>query len=132
MSVVLLDTNIISFIIKGDTRIQLYGSELNGQQHALSFMTVAELYEWIGIRNWGARRISAFEKMLSNYAVLPAEPEMSALWGQIRTTAYKSGKGISASDGWIAATALHYQLPLVTHNPKDFDFIPNLIIVTFA
>ncbi|MCA9982390.1 MAG: type II toxin-antitoxin system VapC family toxin [Anaerolineales bacterium] len=132
MSVILLDTNIISFIIKGDTRIHLYAAELNGKQHALSFMTVAELYQWAGIRNWGARRLSDFEKMLESYAVLPADRRMPALWGQIKTTSYKSGRSISTADAWIATTALYYQLPLVTHNPKDFDFIPNLTIVTFA
>ncbi len=37
---------------------------------------------------------------------------------------------ISANDAWIAATVLHYQLTLITHNPKDFQHIPHLKIQT--
>lgn len=37
---------------------------------------------------------------------------------------------MSAEDAWIAATAIHYDLPLATHNPKDFQAIPNLEIIT--
>lgn len=33
-------------------------------------------------------------------------------------------------DAWIAATALQYELPLVTHNPTDFEDIEKLEIVT--
>lgn len=39
---------------------------------------------------------------------------------------------ISTADAWIAATALSYDLKLVTHNPKDFRGIPGLRILTAA
>jgi tRNA(fMet)-specific endonuclease VapC len=52
MNFVLLDTNIVSFLFKGDSRIQLYMPYLQGQQLAISFMTVAELFQWAAVRNW--------------------------------------------------------------------------------
>ena len=33
---------------------------------------------------------------------------------------------------WVAATALRYRLPLVTHNPDDFQQIPGLKVITEA
>ena len=37
---------------------------------------------------------------------------------------------ISPQDAWIAATALRYQIPLVTHNAADFDAVEGLTIIT--
>jgi tRNA(fMet)-specific endonuclease VapC len=63
MKIVILDTNIISFILKGDSRTELYASHLQGCRPALSFMTVAELFQWASVRNWGARRIPKLRKL---------------------------------------------------------------------
>lgn len=37
---------------------------------------------------------------------------------------------ISAADAWIAATALLYGVPLVTHNRKDFEGIDGLVVIS--
>jgi predicted nucleic acid-binding protein len=37
---------------------------------------------------------------------------------------------MEAPDAWIAATALLYGSPLVTHNPKDYLGLPNLEILS--
>jgi len=37
---------------------------------------------------------------------------------------------IFKKDAWIAATALQYKLPLVTHNPDDFNAVDNLEIIS--
>lgn len=46
MKTILLDTNVVSFILKGDPRMDLYTPHLRGCKPALSFMTVAELFQW--------------------------------------------------------------------------------------
>lgn len=56
MDVILLDTNVVSFILKGDTRASDYERHLKGRQLAISFMTVAELYQWAAVRKWDERR----------------------------------------------------------------------------
>jgi predicted nucleic acid-binding protein len=33
-------------------------------------------------------------------------------------------------DAWIAATALVFDIPLVTHNRRHFDFIENLTLIS--
>ncbi len=45
MTIVLLDTNVVSYLFKGDTRALAYAPLLRGQRLAISFMTVAELFE---------------------------------------------------------------------------------------
>jgi tRNA(fMet)-specific endonuclease VapC len=42
----LLDTNVVSYLRKGDTRAAACASLIEGNRLVLSFMTVAELFEW--------------------------------------------------------------------------------------
>jgi predicted nucleic acid-binding protein len=46
MSLFLIDTDIASFIFKGSDYAAPYLPLLSGQELALSFMTVAELFQW--------------------------------------------------------------------------------------
>lgn len=130
MSILLLDTDVVSFILKGDTRSNDYAPLLQGNQLALSFMTVAELFQWAAVRNWGTKRIESLEKSLTNYLIIPVDIEVCRIWGNLRAQRQAIGKIISPQDAWIAATALRHNLPLVTNNAKDFQNIPKLQILT--
>ena len=118
MKVILLDTNIVSFMFKGDSRAKEYAPYLEGQHLAISFMTVAELYQWAFIRQWGKRRMAKLEKTLRvNYTVLSFDILLCQKWGEVRATCRSEGKPISPQDAWVASTALQYNLTLATHNP---------------
>ncbi len=51
MPTLLLDTDVFSFLLKGDSRANAYSDLIQGHRLALSFMTVAELFQWAAIRN---------------------------------------------------------------------------------
>ncbi|MEA3396724.1 MAG: PIN domain-containing protein, partial [Chloroflexota bacterium] len=108
MNVVLLDTNIVSFVLKADSRAQSYATYLENRSLAISFMTVAELFQWAAIRKWGVRRTSQLEASLRNYIILPFDIALCRLWGEIRARCRAAGRPISPQDAWIAATALHH------------------------
>jgi len=130
MSLFLIDTDIASFIFKGSDYADPYLPILNDQELALSFMSVAELFQWAILRQWGDRRFSQLEQYLSNYLVIPVDQPLCREWAQVRSDRQSTGRPISPQDAWIAATALRYDLPLVTHNSKDFLNIPHLQIIT--
>lgn len=130
MNTVLLDTNIVSFILKQDTRQKLYEPHVRGRILALSFMTVAELYQWATFYQWGSRRVTELEQILARHVILPFDIELCRTWAKIRAERRNVGLPISSEDAWVAATAVWYNLPLITHNPKDFQYISNLIIIT--
>jgi tRNA(fMet)-specific endonuclease VapC len=132
MDVVLLDTNIVSFLLKGDSRASSYAPYLQGRRLAISFMTVAELFQWAAMRNWGARRMSQLETSLQDYLILPFDIALCRLWGEIRAKCRAAGRPTSPQDAWIAATALRHHLPLVTHNPTDFEVIEELELITMV
>ncbi len=129
MNVVLLDTNIVSFIFKRDERIHPYTEYLKGQILAISFMTVAELFQWASIRNWGEKRTAQLEDVLNNYLIFQCDMELCRRWGDVRAKLRKIGKPISPQDAWIAATALRYDIPLASHNTSDFEKIKGLKLI---
>ena len=58
MSTLLVDTNIVSYLLKGDSRALLYKPYLQGNELAISLMTVAELLQWSEMQGWGSKRIA--------------------------------------------------------------------------
>ena len=74
MSTVIVDTDVVSFLMKGDTRAALYRPHLEGTIAAVSFMTVAELYQWAYIRNWGKRKVARLEEQPGQDRLVPREP----------------------------------------------------------
>jgi predicted nucleic acid-binding protein len=46
------------------------------------------------------------------------------------TDSRRSGLNVSIADAWIASTAIHLQIPLITNNVKDFQKISGLTIIS--
>jgi len=130
MPTLLLDTDVVSFLLKGDSRAANYLPILTGNRLALSFMTVAELFQWAAVRKWGTRRVAALERTLATYLIVPADVETCRVWGTVRASRAAAWHPISPQDAWIAATALRHGLPLVTHNAGDFQGIASLDVHT--
>lgn len=136
MSALVLDTNVVSFLMKGKTRASgvedplaaRYRPHLVGHTLTISFMTVAELFEGAFLDDWSPTKMLRLEQILKDYVVLPFSPTVCRAWGQIRAERRK--RTISVDDAWIAATAIAHALPLVTHNPDDFSGIQALQIIT--
>ena len=132
MDQILLDTNVVSFLLKEDTRAKTYAPYLEGRILMLSFMTVAELFQWAIIRNWGAQRMEQLELTLQAYTVLPFDLALCRKWGEVRAKCRAAGHPISPQDAWIAATALQYNLSLITHDWADFAIVEGLQLISAA
>ncbi|NCC30769.1 MAG: type II toxin-antitoxin system VapC family toxin [Chloroflexia bacterium] len=131
MSLVLLDTNIVSYLYKQDTRGLLYAPHLLGNEVAISMMTVAELLQWATLRNWGETRMQQLEATITTrYTLLPIDLDTCRWWATIRAQRSARGLPISPQDAWVAATALQYGVTLITHNPGDFAQILGLHLLS--
>ena len=129
MSAVLVDTDIVSMVFKGDSRVERYRRHLTGNILAVSFMTVAELHRWALSRNWGVLRRAEMKAHLQNYVVLLCEREMWLTWAEVMESARRNGRPIECADAWIAATALRYRVPPVTNNAGDFAGVDRLVVI---
>jgi|ERR1044071_9613113 predicted nucleic acid-binding protein len=128
--IVVVDTNVLSFFIKNDTRATLYQPHLDGRLQIIAAQTLAELELWALIHNWGTRRRATLHAYLKEFVLAEADEAICFSWAAVQANARKLGRPISVSDAWIAATALAYEVVLVTHNPDDFKNVPGLSIVT--
>ena len=126
MNNLLLDTNIVSYLMRSDPLARLYRPHLANHSLAISFMTLAELHEGAVRGNWGAEKRRYLDEIHNFFVVVPSDRK--ARWGEVR--GMRRRQPISAEDAWIAATAIEYACPLVTHNSKDFHGIPALTVIT--
>ena len=65
------------------------------------------------------------------FHILQWNREISWTYGNIHRDLSDSGNLIGTNDMWIAATALVYDMDLVTRNLKDFHRVKNLRVVEF-
>jgi tRNA(fMet)-specific endonuclease VapC len=126
----LLDTNVVSYLMRDDLLARVYRPRLVNHALAISFMTVAELYEGALRANWGSAKRRALDEVGSSFVVIPSDDRLCARWGEVRWM--RRRQPISTDDAWIAATAIEYDCPLVTHNAGDFHGISGLDIITEA
>ncbi len=132
MPYVVVDTNVVSFISKRDTRARLFRRHLLGRTLLISFMTLAEVHAWALERRWGQARREQLAHHLERYAVHYPDSWLCERWAEVRHQIKRKGREIGIADGWIAATALYHSIPLVTHNPSDFADVSGLTLLRAA
>lgn len=119
MSLVVLDTDVLSGVIKGTVPDSL-AAKLVGNQLVATFVTVGELSRWLVLREFAERRRAVIESWI-NATSISANADVARKWGEITGYARLRGRPRPFDDSWIAACALTYDLPLATLNLKHFE-----------
>jgi tRNA(fMet)-specific endonuclease VapC len=126
MDSVIVDTDVLSYLFKGDSRGESYRPHLDGKLGVLSFMTIAELDFWASTRNWGSTRRAELTAFLEPYTVIHSDLRLCEMWAEVRSQVMRDGHHIDTADCWIAATARLYDIPLLTHNRSHFAHVSDL------
>lgn len=129
---VLVDTNIAIYLATNRPIVASYQRHLRGNVLALSFASTAELLLTARRATRPEQTLEYWRERLPYYVVLFPDLEMCDLWARITADCYRRGRPRQDNDLWIAATALRYELPLVTHNRRDFEDIPSLTVISEA
>jgi predicted nucleic acid-binding protein len=127
---IVVDTDIVSYVFKKDTRSKLYERHLIRVPKFISFMPFAELRRWKFQSYWGRAKNEKFEEFLSDFGVIYADEEICNLWAKITSDGLKKGRPVATADAWVAAVALMFDISPVTHNRKHFENIENLKIIS--
>lgn len=130
MKPVVLDTDVVSFLFKGDSRADSYLPHLRDRQWLISFMTEAELEQWVLLSNWQAKRVEWLRVFLGRFVIVPSSRDLILRWAEVMVAARRTGRRLETADAWIAATAALYDSPLITHNASDYLGVPGLKLIT--
>ena len=120
MEVILLDTNILIEILKGNQetirKVQSLRTELS-----ISSITVMELY--YGAMN--KAELIKLEKFVSLFYIVELNEEVSKKATKL-VKSYAKSHTLDIPDSLIASTALTTQAKLFTYNTKDFKYIEGI------
>ena len=127
-SLVVLDTSVVSILMRGHEQANYYRRQIQGRLPVISFQTWEE--SWFGALKgtWGDKRKNALRKNLNRFQVVWPTPELVEISANLRVERERFGRALSTADAWVAATAIMLQCPLASHD-RDFDDIPNLQLI---
>ena len=124
---IVVDTDVVSYAYKGDTRFAPFAPALEHKELVVSFVTVAELRLWALIRNWSEdRRNDLLRTVRENYVMFGVDEELCRLWAELRHTGSVAGRPLPEHDAWVAATAIRLDVAIATNNRKHFETIKDL------
>ncbi|HEY6352757.1 MAG TPA: type II toxin-antitoxin system VapC family toxin [Candidatus Angelobacter sp.] len=136
MSGFLLDTNCISEAISArpSPNVESWMQSVDQALLYLSVLTLGEIRKGLARLAQGQRR-TRLESWLEievqarfSGRILPIDAAIADRWGLLEAEARRKGRPLSTIDGLLAATALHYNLTMVTRNVTDLTdlYIPVL------
>lgn len=123
------DTDVLSYIFRGDSRAAAYESAMHNRIVSIWFMSVAELKRWALLYDWGQTRRSELSAFIAAFDVILVNRALCRTWAAVSVQARRNGRPILPADAWIAATAITLNVPLATHNRNDYLGVDDLILL---
>ena len=122
----LVDTDWVVDYLKGRPPIVTRLSVLALDGLAVSLITYGEIYEGIYYGRNSAQHEAGFRNFLRGVVLLPLDQAIMRRFARVRGELRSRGQLIGDPDLLIAATALHFDLTLLTHNVRHFGRIAGL------
>ncbi len=130
MTSVVVDTDVVSFAFKRDSRIRRYRPHLLGKTLVISFMTLAELNLWPEIYRWGTSRREKLTRHTDRYQIRHSDESLCQRWAEVMAETQAKGRPMEVADAWNAAAALDLGISLVTNNASDYAAVDGLVVLT--
>lgn len=127
MKKALLDTNILSYFLRGNPivveKFRLYRQ--NYSYLSFSIFTYYEIKSGLLYKD-APKQMQRFDRLAEVSEVIPYERAIADISSQIYTDLRTRGLLVTPIDLFIAATAIYCDYKLITANVKHFQNIPNL------
>lgn len=120
---VLLDTNIVSALLKGEKIIA--DNIDNSNAVYIPITVVGELHYGAQFSTQIEKNTANIRKVLSAYEVIYIDNDTALRYGIIKAALRKKGTPIPENDIWIAALTLQHSLTLITRD-KHFQEVDNI------
>jgi len=127
MQKVLLDSNMISYFLRGEpsviTELEKYQEYF--EQITFSILTYYEIVSGLKYRD-SRKLLTSFEELASESEILGFDQDTAKIASKIYCDLRHRGLLIPPIDIFIGATAIQHDLVLVTANTKHFQIMQNL------
>lgn len=127
MAKYLLDTCTCISMFRNEGRVRETLSRVGIRNCFISEITIAELYFGLAKAENQKRKLDDIREVQRLFRVIPVYSSFKE-YGEIRYSLEHSGQRVDQFDLLIGATALHYNLTLVTSNLKHFERMEGLEI----
>lgn len=131
MNQYLLDTNICIYFIKGLYDLKSKFKEVGPENCFISEITLAELKFGVAKSQAKKKNQRALENFLTGVQILPIFPALD-IYASEKARLQKSGKVIDDFDLLIGATAVSFDLVMVTNNTNHFKRIKDIKLVDWT
>jgi tRNA(fMet)-specific endonuclease VapC len=124
----LLDTNILSDLVRHPNGAVTSRIEAVGEDRICTSLIVAAELRYGATKRGSAKLSAQLDAVLHALDVLPLEPPVDQIYGDLRATLERAGQMIGPNDLLIASQALALGYVLVTHHCREFERVPSLTI----
>jgi tRNA(fMet)-specific endonuclease VapC len=128
MTLYMLDTNVISAAIRGESKIDQRLEQLDTSQWCISAVTHSELRFGLALKPNATKLAKCVEGFLQLANTAPWYHLVADIHGQLRAQLRQVGTPIGHFDEMIAAHAMALGVILVTDNVRHFQLVPGLAI----
>lgn len=120
---VVVDTDVFSRTVVAERPVPEYERFLpllQGARLVLAAQTVGELLVGAAAAGWGERRRRGLDARIEACLVIPVDRALTEVWARFTVACRDAGHGLQgkqhSADRWIAATAIHLGIPLVSND----------------
>jgi len=124
--VIILDTNIVIFLLNGEKNIEKALSDYSPSEVALSFISVGELVFGAHHSKRNKENLGRVLSFANTVQVMDSCKEISLIYGELKARSFELGLFPGDNDLWIASTVLYEKATLITRNLKHFNWIREL------
>jgi predicted nucleic acid-binding protein len=124
----LLDSDWVINALAGRRRAVSPLERLSSQHIGVSVITLGEIYQQAFESTNPDAYLTSFRKFIAPFRIIPVTEPIAERFAEIRALLTRRGELISDFDMLIAATALHYNLTVLTFNYRHFSRIPDLTL----
>ncbi len=135
MTAVVVDTGVFSAGLsrRRNDLVAAYAEHLQGRVLVIAPQTVAEMRFGALAARWGAGRIAELERRVALARIAVIDDALIWTHARLRVDCRAAGHALAqpthAADLWVAATAVHLGIPLVSHD-QVFARTPGLDLVS--
>jgi len=122
----LLDSDWVIHALAGRSRALSPLERLSSLHIGVSVITLAEVYQQAFASTNPDAYLATYRGFIAPFRVIPVTEPIAVRFAEIRALLTRRGELIAGFDMLIAATALHYNLTVLTFNLRHFSRIPDL------